>query len=325
MRKSFALHLGLAASVAVIAASASGCAAPNDDVESSAGAAVSSGAAPLVVLVGGYNSCMATREEGEPLAFTKRGPAFVELLEETLSEKMSKSLDVVSSCFGHREYTEKVQGQQGEEEKTKSIVQLSILDTKTKDVESADAYDTERVPTLDDLTPSIDRMAGAIKRAEQRQPGRPVILIGHSHGGWMALKLATRLPAAIDVRALVTLDPISPLHCSVANAFSMLIGSPPPGCTQAPPDIDPAAQLEITKRVGVWQHYYQTQFSRLHSGPFSTLAKERSVEVRPPGGGVLDTAHSTITSDEAVWFEASQKGFATIEGIIRTALAARTR
>lgn len=40
-----------------------------------------------------------------------------------------------------------------------------------------------------------------------------VYLVGQSYGGWLAMQTALALPASVTVRALATVDPISPLHC----------------------------------------------------------------------------------------------------------------
>jgi pimeloyl-ACP methyl ester carboxylesterase len=126
----------------------------------------------------------------------------------------------------------------------------------------------------------------------------PILLVGQSYGGWLALQASLHLPSEIRILGLATIDPISMETCSPANfAGSILIGSDP-GCTEAPSDL--ASKFErIKRRVGDWHHFYQTEFSNLHSSriPIATTNQKLSYgESWHPFG-----AHALTETDPRIW------------------------
>ena len=95
-------------------------------------------------------------------------------------------------------------------------------------------------------------------------------IIGHSYGGWTAMKMAAALPTTAKIRRLITLDPISRKECSpirFVNAFlrtHIRGGKTEPGCTRAPRDLAALGKI-IRAKTHEWHNYYQKRFADLHS------------------------------------------------------------
>jgi len=83
-------------------------------------------------------------------------------------------------------------------------------------------------------------------------------MIGHSHGGWLAIKNTLALANEVSVDALFSSDPISRVYCR-----------PPAitGCTGFPQDITKDNQEEVKGTTGYWLNAWQSQTFYLHSGP----------------------------------------------------------
>lgn len=73
--------------------------------------------------------------------------------------------------------------------------------------------------------------------------GREILIIGHSHGGWSAMRTALHLPT--ERASFISLDPVSRVECP-PNVVQIALGGVarkeglkiPPGCGGFPPDID---------------------------------------------------------------------------------------
>jgi hypothetical protein len=147
----------------------------------------------------------------------------------------------------------------------------------------------------------------------------PVYIHGHSYGGWLAMFLAWQLPDSVDVRQLSVADPISPAHCTVSSyllaiASPLTAGAALAGCQRAPTDFLPAHRARLRARVadGGWRHYYQRNFLPLRSGPYTDGAQpHRSYDLSPflNSRGVHPSwnAHAGIAELSLIWygFEAS--------------------
>ncbi len=122
-----------------------------------------------------------------------------------------------------------------------------------------------------------------IETISKSSPNAPIFLAGHSYGGWQAMYLSTRLPAAITISGLYTIDPIS----NKCGASEVIFGSQE--CRRAPREFD---NLAIQKRVGDWRNLYQDQDSWIHSSEISE-AKNHHIVYRGP--------HTEIDADERTW------------------------
>jgi pimeloyl-ACP methyl ester carboxylesterase len=159
---------------------------------------------------------------------------------------------------------------------------------------------------------------------------RPVLMIGHSFGGWLAMQLVQRLPRG-RVRGLVTFDPISLKHCTPdvyatsvenyrdalnsrpeeqrdkVNAEALAVQNSAEGCREFPKDIDVKQLLQFVG-ADAWFHYYQTKDILLHSGPneFSrNFYKSQFIEGAENTNRVTITApnHSKAARDDRAWTE----------------------
>jgi pimeloyl-ACP methyl ester carboxylesterase len=148
----------------------------------------------------------------------------------------------------------------------------------------------------------VDEVLDAVRRIATRDDlPTDVHVVGHSHGGWLAMRLA--LDTTIPIASLTTVDPISYPLCQPEDIAQWALGSlltyrDNPGCQGAPPDLAPRFG-DVRRRVGRWSHYWQDEFIPLHSGPIGAAT----------GGGRLGygfspmdpRAHEDIKTDARVW------------------------
>lgn len=98
----------------------------------------------------------------------------------------------------------------------------------------------------------------------------PTILIGQSHGGTMAARLAAAM-APHHIVLLVTIDPISMENCGPGSFTGsyldwIFFGGGGNGCTGLPAEIKRTAPL-LLAHTDHWFNLYQEDFGALHSGP----------------------------------------------------------
>lgn len=144
---------------------------------------------------------------------------------------------------------------------------------------------------------------------------RPVYLHGHSYGGWVAALTAAALPSSVSLRMLVTVDPISPSQCT-PSSYLRALASPAAapwilaGCQRAPTDLGVSARNAVVARLpdGGWRHYYQRNFIPLRSGPFEPPAlPHRTYDLSAfltHNGGAHPSwnAHTGIDELSVVWY-----------------------
>lgn len=119
---------------------------------------------------------------------------------------------------------------------------------------------------------------------------RKVNLVGHSHGGWLAMTMAEQLDKEIPIQNLYTIDPISKVHCGIREYSSRFFGSPHPDCTRYPRDFDAKRIKKISKRVQTWKNYWQDETAELHS---SEIPKVENIKMR--------MTHTGIDNSDYVW------------------------
>ncbi len=238
---------------------------------------------PVLVVLGGFNSCLGTSARPTPVGSDRWDRAV------RLSARFARTDSRwVRGCFD-------------------GAGRLHWI--------SSAAPATVRTAPLDALEPFFAAVSERVG-----PPGRPVYLLGHSYGAWLAMFAVWSLAPSADVRLLVTVDPISPAHCSVAS-YLRAAASPASapyylaGCQRAPTDFTPEARRRIVGvvREGGWRHYYQRNFLPLRSGPFDGDGQpHRSYDLSAflsHLGGVRPSwnAHTGIDALSVVWytFEAS--------------------
>ncbi|NBQ52526.1 MAG: hypothetical protein EBU49_02940 [Proteobacteria bacterium] len=139
-------------------------------------------------------------------------------------------------------------------------------------------------PKFDTVDPDtlIDQAMAGID-ANQR-----IFIIGHSYGGWIAMKIAERFTSKSgQVAGLITIDAISRKGCTYSNWSN---------CLAAPQDFSKESLDEVKTNTRHWANFYQTTTPYLHSG--SIAQADVNLE--------LQASHFTIDTNEAVWRHADR-------------------
>lgn len=254
-----------------------GCSGEPSGIAATASGASRASLEPVIVTLGGFNSCLGTFTAPTPVGSDRWAKSA------RLSQRFTHGDPRwVRGCFdgGGRLYW----------------------------VSSA-APAVVRATTTDALGPFVQEVA---ERAGAR---RPVYLHGHSYGGWVAAQTAAALPTSVELRMLVTVDPISPNECAPSN-YLRAAASPAAapwilaGCQRAPADVTAGVRRAVLDRLpdGAWRHYYQRNFLPLRSGPFELPAlPHRTYDVSAfltHNGGAHPSwnAHSGIDELAVVWY-----------------------
>jgi hypothetical protein len=111
---------------------------------------------------------------------------------------------------------------------------------------------------------------------------RPLIIIGHSYGGWAAIKAAFEISQQKSITGLFSLDPISALECT--NPFSA-------HCHEAPIDITPDISSAVANSSLLWINFYQKLTFYLHSGVINNA--DENIK--------LFTDHHFVDTNDHVW------------------------
>lgn len=130
----------------------------------------------------------------------------------------------------------------------------------------------------------LNEMFQSINSSLEKLKNPKVTIVGHSYGGWTAMKLVQNLNPKATLNTLVTIDPISRENCRPRALIENLTLEGPGvrGCNEAPSDFDGKAIDMIARRAGSWYNYYQTSAVKLHSSTFSSsLVKNEEVIYQP--------------------------------------------
>lgn len=116
-----------------------------------------------------------------------------------------------------------------------------------------------------------------------------VYVVGHSYGGWLAMKLVEGWQGAPErIKTLHTIDPISKKLCFFDT---------PSDCISAPKDIDAAAREHIRDYSGVWVNPWQDRTFFLHS----SIIPEADVNPR------YNVLHWDIDTKREIWDDIKSK------------------
>jgi predicted alpha/beta hydrolase family esterase len=140
---------------------------------------------------------------------------------------------------------------------------------------TSDAQDVIRSGERPDFIAAIE---------ERLEPGSPIYLIGHSHGGWLSMKTDSDLAARHQIKALFSIDPISRTGCTT-SIFT--------NCMSAPRDIGTQERQLIKSKTEHWTNFYQTQTLHLRSSAIDQATRNLKVAA----------AHTEIQLSDAVWNE----------------------
>lgn len=252
--------------------------------------------APLVVLTGGFDSCVSDGDGGiSPFGgnFNSEGVKFVNELTDYFSAPdvnwrgmSDRGIRWIFSCFN----------------KTSDLFVQSSLDSGP--VQGA-PYD------LDFVLSRIEELSDNYRR--------PIFVVGHSHGGWLAMQIVEALRQPVSDGFLATIDPISFVECNPATYADAILLTGPEGpwvgwdrlapCRQAPGDFSGRDVERIRSRLPAesWKHYYQTHFFPLHSGEIAngpSFSSDLTPYFSLLWGGVASSwnAHIRIANLSTIWY-----------------------
>lgn len=117
---------------------------------------------------------------------------------------------------------------------------------------------------------------------------RQVNLVGHSHGGWLAMTMAESLDKDIPINNLYTIDPISKVHCGISDYG--VFGGSSPDCLRYPRDFTKKRIKAIKKKVKVWKNYWQDEDEKLHS---SAIPGVENIKMK--------LSHTGVDNSDYVW------------------------
>jgi len=122
--------------------------------------------------------------------------------------------------------------------------------------------------------------------ANRARPYGETVIVGHSYGGWLAIKAAAYLAGQVPPVTLITIDPVSKVTCD--SFFDE-------GCREAPFDIEiwEANNLTLATR---WLNIFQE--ARIFVGSSPTRLARRNFEVK--------ANHHNIVRKREVWNEARE-------------------
>lgn len=214
---------------------------------------------PLLVAMAGRSTCDDSGVEGAPA-----GPAGSKVYKKALiaavklEQVFGVKPSIITTCFtGNSELMESASASQW------------VVTTPTDDEFFADAQ-------------------------AQMTEATHVFVIGHSYGGWLAMKLVdahSSLDSSRDtdsVKALFTIDPISKNLCSFTS---------PRGCFSAPEDFDTAARGRIKDTTGIWVNPWQDTTVYLHSSAITQADRNPK----------FDLAHNSIPESEVIWSDFAEQ------------------
>lgn len=223
---------------------------------------------PVVVVMSGWNSC------GTALTPASSGSyaMSLEYIKKISRKFQNAEIPYVLSCFRFNKF----------------------IDNGVRAVTSA-SPSTVRTMNTQQVVSKISELAARYNR-------RDVVLIGHSMGGTEVVKVAQLLPQNLQLKLLITLDPISQFACNyLFMSTSILNLRPDPGCTTYPQEFSDSTQVTVKNKVrssgGRWFNLYQKNFSFLHSD--EVLQASENIQVFHSGANI--EAHNALNSSAETW------------------------
>ena len=227
---------------------------------------------PIVVAIGGWNSCEETPEQSDKNPAGMRTYAPMMNMLNNLEVSLGEALPYMAICLDNSVEFMKFY----RSDKPDHLYNLPLRSV----------YDT-----LYDMA---------------REQGRPLVLTGHSFGGWFAMDMARHKPDDIFIDLIATLDPISPVNCnpsdfadSLWSSFSgnsVAIG----GCTEAPADFTVGERNLVRESTLSWVNYYQTEnWTVLKSSAIPESHENYQVTVNDWSD--LWNSHSKLGENSFVW------------------------
>lgn len=137
--------------------------------------------------------------------------------------------------------------------------------------------------------------------------GMDVIIAGHSHGGWMAMRLAHHLGLSprFTIHHLLTIDPISyqlcpsswfPLH-ALSTTFRWW--GEPNDCHKAPRDLESIGESIARAVSNRWTNVYQVSMPYVSSGPIQHATRNLTYQAQTTRQWL--SAHGASLRDPRSW------------------------
>lgn len=287
------------------------------------GASKSADRWPVVVVMGGFNSCpevegVKTFSVGQGLATTKeifRSSSYQEKLVESFYQKTGRRPVTLFTCYSNLLFN--------------SRLDTFHLRATFSDIDFSEfSQQTIGQKSLEDtgfLRPILEEIRDKLLRVEEdSDDSLELYVIGHSFGGFAAIHLVDYLKNRFQIGGVITVDAISPLTCSPKLVLSGLLRTAiggHKGCKEFP--ADEFTQLAVKSivradRVSWWVNVYQKQFRQLHGGAIEDFEghepryynlKSRRFEVNEVPGFPYKDYHSKLAVDPLLWDELFDKRF----------------
>lgn len=247
----------------------------NDNAQLNASdASVPASAKQVLILLGGFGSCGSDeRNKATPISGLGAPGSMNKIRETLISAFEGKPDRVFSTCYAV-EYNAQM--------KLPEIGAYNLFM-----VDSANPTVVEKLPP----EAMLNKIIGKLSEPELQKA--QVHVVGHSYGGWSAMKLlqqtvqkfklATEQP--FQIKTFVTLDPVSKTECYPKVIFDHVIalqkdskGQPlpqdltPVGCRRAPVEFNSDLKA-MSCRVAVWKNYYQENSGILASSAIGSGMK----------------------------------------------------
>ena len=219
-------------------------------------ATLASGATPVLIVMGGYQSCPPTTEfVTSPFsAQVSQMSEKVTSLKQSLQDAYRKKPQTIFTC-----YTGILKGM------TIDRFELWMSHDPNFTVRSEITLYSSLIHDSSTLLPLYRDLRTRFEQIDEPE----VFLVGHSYGGWTASHVAQHFGKDFEMVGLTTLDAIHPGQCKPLELIGRVLSfRVPKGCRQFPSDID--AQT-LKEKLQWWQNFYQNSYPVLHSGPVSEL------------------------------------------------------
>ena len=245
---------------------------------------------PLIVVTEGFDSCQESYGDPAHEALTGITTQSLDAMRQSVYESTGIIPHVLFACFG-----------------PPGIGTPSPWQSLDLRMQDQDDYASFRVEDFDspfqqtlrsDLTHNVlprPLAAWFSAIATAAAAGEPLYLIGHSYGAWLAMEAVQVI--GVTPRLLVTIDSISPLGCGPSEVNGRF-PTVPLGCKCAPEDFSPTDYVTIGNHSAYWLNVFQTNFTRLHSGP---VAGSNYNWILDDGAPIMTNFHVEIGRDDRIW------------------------
>ena len=157
------------------------------------------------------------------------------------------------------------------------------------------------------LHKDLKQFADTAAQAQREPEEADVFIAGHSHGGWMAMRLAYQMAFIKNAKLqqLLTIDPVSYDLCASSwfpltvlyNTFNWF--GEPSDCHRAPRDLEHINPTIAQTADGHWINIYEDSMPYLTSGPIEHA--DKNIRYEAPTHLDWVTAHRAIMHTDWTW------------------------